>query len=531
MTKSKIFLYFCLSFIGGIFLSSTIFVPALGFSLGSRVYLLLPGLILGILLISILWQYKKIVVIGFCILFLVAGIYRHQQAELKIINNELKSHNDTGKEIILTGVISKEADIRSNNIKLIITPEEIQNAANLQNAENRSRHFEGRVLVTTNRYPEYQYGDKLKITGELKAPIKFEDFNYKDYLAKDGIYSVMYYPKIKLLEREKSIGPTYVIYSQILSFKNKLMESIYQNLSPPQSSILGAVILGDKRKISDEWKQKLNIVGVRHITAVSGMHVAILTTILMTLLLGLGFWRQQAFYFTIVFVAFFVIMTGLQPSAIRAGIMGGLFLLAQYLGRQKFATNALLLAAVVMLAINPLLLKLDVGFQLSFLAVLGIIYLMPIFQYYFRKWLSPEWFQKCWWLSWLPIKSIGDILAMTLSAQVFTLPILIYNFGYMFLVAPITNLLIVPFLSYIMGLGFLFGIFGIISQFLGWVFSWPAWLLLTYLTKIVDFFSQIPLAFITIENLHWAWLIIAYLILGYFTWRISQKQKLKFLNY
>ena len=409
---------------------------------------------------------------GFCLLFLVLGIWRHEIAQSKIIYPEEQN-------ITFTGVVAKEPDIRANNIKLTIESKEVK----------------GRVLVTSNRYPEYQYGDRLKITGELKKPEVFEDFNYKDYLAKDGIFAVMYWPQIELLSREP-----FSIYGVILEFKNRLRESIYQNLSPPQSSILGAMVLGDKRKMPTELKEKLNIAGVRHITAVSGMHVAILTSILMAGLVGLGFWKKQAFYFTITLVALFIIMTGLQPSAIRAGIMAGLFLLAQYLGRPNVSSRAIVFAAAIMLAHNPLLLKLDVGFQLSFLAMLGIIYLMPTF----KKWVK------------------SGVLAMTLSAQVFTLPILIYNFGYMSAVAPLTNILIVPLLPFIMGLGFLSGLAGLVWQPLGWILSWPVWLLLTYLTKLVDWFSQIPWASLTIENLHWLWLIIAYLILGCLVWRLNQ---------
>jgi len=120
---------------------------------------------------------------------------------------------------------------------------------------------------------------------------------------------------------------------------------------------------------------------------------------------------------------------------------------------------------------------------------------------------------------------------MTLAAQVFTLPILIYNFGYMSLLASFTNVLVVPLLPYIMVSGFIFGLAGILWQSLGWILSSPAWLLLTYLTKIVDWFSSLPLASLTIENLHWVWLVIVYLILGFIAWRLNQNQKLKFLNY
>ena len=433
-------------------------------------------------------------VIGFCLIFLVTGIWRHQATELKITNSELRSYNDLEKNITLKGQVIGEPDIRANNIKLTIRPENI----------------DGKILVTANRYPEYQYGDKLKITGKLETPQDFGEFSYQNYLKKDGIYSVMSWPEIELIEKNQGN----FIYAKILNFKNKLRESIYQNLSPPQSSILGAVILGDKRKISEDLKQKLNISGVRHITAISGMHIMILSGILMYLGIALGLYRGQAFYFAITLLLLFIIMAGAPASAIRAGIMGGLFLLAQKVGRLKSASRVIVFAAAVMLAFNPLLLKLDVGFQLSFLAVMGIIYLMPIFQYYFLK--------------RFPIKFLGGLLSMTLAAQVFTLPILIYNFGYMSLIAPITNILIVPFLPFIMISGFIFGLSGMILQPLGWVLSWPSWLLLTYLVKVIDFFSQVPKANFAIS---WIWLMVFYLILGYFIWRLQEKQKLKFLNY
>lgn len=497
MTTSKIFLYFCLSFIVGIFLSSFFQISLLA---------LLAFLILGLLLISIFWTRKKLVVIGFCILFLVLGIWRHQNCELEIRNNELRKLNDLNGKITLIGIVSDEPDIREKSQKLTIKIQKIQNFHALE--QGSLTEIQEKILITIWRYPEYRYGDKLKITGKIESPKELEDFNYPGYLAKDGIYSLIYRPEIELIERENYENLTAIIYAQILNFKNKLREVIYQNLSRPQSSILGAMILGDKRQISQEWKDKLNITGVRHITAISGLHVTVLTVILMSFLLALGFWRQQAFYFTIILITLFIVMTGFQASAIRAGIMGSLFLFAQYLGRQSLSARTIFFAGTVMLFQNPLLLKFDVGFQLSFLAMLGIIYLLPIFQ-------------EC--LKFIPWENPKNILAMTFSAYLFTLPILVYNFGYVSLVSPLTNLLIVPLLYWIMLFGLIFALTGIFWQFLGWILSFPCFFLLTYLTKIVDLFSKFPLAFQKLENVHWVWLIISYLILGFITWRLQEK--------
>jgi competence protein ComEC len=508
MTASKISLYFCLFFIGGIFISSFFFVfqPVL-----------LTALIFGILLVSVFWKYKKLVIIGFCLLFLALGVWRHQAVESSITNNELRKLNDSEENITLIGTVASEPDIREKSIKLTLDNLIIETKEN----GGRLPPISGRVLVTIWRYPEYEYGNRLKITGKLECPAEdIEGFNYRDYLKKDGVYSIMSWPEIELLGKEIHSSIWGGFYAEILQFKEKLRKSIYQNFSPSQSSILGAVVLGDKSKLTDNLKEKLNVAGVRHITAISGLHVAILTSILMTILIALGFWRQQAFWFSIILITLFIIMTGFQSSAVRAGIMGGLFLLGQYLGRMGVSSRSIVIAATLMLTHNPLLLKLDVGFQLSFLAMIGIIYLMPVFQ----GWLTftPK------FLAW---RQLRNILAMTLSAQVFTLPILIYNFGYLSLVAPITNILIVPLLPFIMLLGFISGLTGMIFQPLGWVLSWPTWGLLTYLIKVVDWFSGFSLAYLTIKNIHWVWLIILYLILGFIAWRLQENRKLRFLNY
>ena len=308
------------------------------------------------------------------------------------------------------------------------------------------------------------------------------------------------------------------VQEKFSDFKQKLREVIYRNLSPPQSSILAAIILGDKTRIPREWKEKLNIAGVRHITAISGMHIVILSGILIWLGIALGLYRGQAFWFSLILLWLFILLVGFQPSAIRAGIMGSLFLFCQKIGRQRAALNTLVLAAAIMLLFNPLLLRESVGFQLSFLAVFGIIYLMPFFKNLLDK------------TKILKTLNLSGLLGMTFSAQIFALPILIYNFGYISIVTPITNILIVPLLPYIMGMGLFFVLLGAIAQPIGWILSLPIWLFVAYLTGIVDFFSKISWASQTLK-ISWLWLVPIYLGLGYFVWRLTQKEKLKFLSY
>ena len=495
MTKSKIFLYFCLSFITGIFLNSIIKIPQL---------LMLSFLILGILLISVFWKYRDFVIFGFCILFLILGIWRHQIFLSKLENSEIKKH--INENIVLIGVVDAEPDIREKVIKLKIRIEGIDNE----------------ILVTARRYPEYQYGDKLKITGRLEEPQIFEDFNYKNYLLKDGILAVINFPEMELIG-ENFGNP---IMKSLFSLKQRLKESLNNVMSPPQSGLLEALFFGDEENISKDWKEKFNLTSTRHIAAVSGMNITIISALILNFLLFLGFWRPQAFYLSIILIFLYILMIGAPASAVRAGIMGILFLAAQHLGRISTGSRVIVFAATLMLIQNPLLLTLDIGFQLSFLAVMGLIYLQPIFSDFLKK--IPDFFLKDLTFE---IFQVRVNLSATLAAQIFALPILIYNFGQVSIISPITNILILPLIPIITILGFIFSFIGIFWQGLAQILSWPAWLLLSYILKIIDLSSKIPFSYLIFKNVHWIFLPISYLALGILTWRLQENQKLKFLKY
>jgi competence protein ComEC len=204
-------------------------------------------------------------------------------------------------------------------------------------------------------------------------------------------------------------------------------------------------------------------------------------------------------------------MIGAPASAVRAGIMIFMALLAEKSGRMYLAPWALLIAALAILIFNPLLLLYDVGFQLSFLAVLGIIYLSPVFDFY----LARFWFFKN--------KGVRKITSMTLGAQVFTLPILVYNFGTISLVAPVVNVLVVPLLPAVLVLGFLGILAGLFSQLLGMLVALPIFGLLSYVLEISSVFARLSFSSIQIQNLHWAWIIVFY---AFLIWAVKRSRKM-----
>jgi len=415
--------------------------------------------------------------------------------------DKLSQSNDLDEKIILMGYVVKEPDERSNNTKLTVQTDQ------------------GKVLVTTRRYPEYKYGDELKITGKLKTPTEFEDFNYQGYLAKDGIYSVMYYPGIEA--SGKNYGNFF--HKTIYSFKGEVKQTAEKIMPPPEATIFEALTLGNKQGLTDSLKNQLNISGTRHITAISGMHIIILVKALMIILVGIGLWRGQAFYFTLAILVLFIIMIGAPASAVRAGIMGAILLFAEKIGRLNNSGRAVVFAGAIMLALNPLLLKFDVGFQLSFLAVLGIIYIKPIFDEWLNKLLPKK--LKNWFDEGKIRGQMPGIIAMTFAAQFATLPILVYNFGRISFISPLANVLIVPALPYVMGAGFIFSLAIVIWSFLGKILIWPVWFMFAYITKFVEWFSKIPFAAKEVSNVHWVWLAGDYVLLIGFLWWYRRRHR------
>ncbi|MCX6738009.1 MAG: ComEC/Rec2 family competence protein [Candidatus Parcubacteria bacterium] len=491
---SKIFLFACVSFIIGIFI---------GLILQNSFWLI--GAFFIFLALIFLFLLKKLKwVIIFCSLFFVGGFLRAELLQRNNFGADFKSFFD--KEVEITGTIAEESVSSQKNQKIVVGIKEI----NGQRISERER-----VLIFTALYPEYEYGEVIRIIGKIEEPPIIEDFDYKEYLSRRNIFAVIFSPEITIISNNNRLSFGREIFKEILTVKSFLRENIYKNFSDNDGNFLAAMILGDNSRLSDEQQEILNRSGIRHLTAISGMNITILVNILMFVFLAIGFWRKQAFLFTIFFILFFVILTGLQPSAIRAGIMGFLYLFGQILGRQNDSSRAIFFGAAIMLAFNPFLFQ-DAGFQLSFLAIMGINYLFPIFSKWLRK--IPN------------VLGFRNIIAMGLAAQIFTLPILIYNFGYISVVAPITNILVIPISSLLIIFGFLAIITGIISHILAFIFIFPCWIFSNWTQLVARFFAFSPFSSINLK-ISWVWIIIYYLFLSYLIWRWKKSHRFQIIGF
>ena len=273
-----------------------------------------------------------------------------------------------------------------------------------------------------------------------------------------------------------------------------------------EGALFNAMVLGYEKDVSAEIKDNFNRTGTRHVMAISGMNISIVAMMLMTLGVVLGLWRHQAFWFAVVGVIVFVLLVGSPASAVRAGIMGVLLLWAQNRGRLVEAWRPITLAAFFMTVLDPTLLVFNIGFQLSFLAVIGSMY-----------------FKNFWGriFSWLRIKWIRELVVLSMAAQTTTWPLILYNFGTVSVVSPIANIFVVPMLTPVMFLGLGFTAVSW-SGYLAQIFLWPVWLILKITIKIVEFFGAFSWASLELGRLGLA--IFLFYPLLYLFWRYSENR-------
>jgi len=501
-SKSKIFLICCIVFIIGVAIASFLSEKIARYDLWWFTFFIFC------LVFLVLFRQNKIIrLAGLAGLFLFLGIWRYSLSLPANTSDKIWFYN--GSEIIMRGVVVKEPDARRNFTKYTVEVGQImplrealpptlsRGRSNLGKTEKmglrrfaeaaRSRvtenNISGKVLITANLYPTYNYGDKLEIKCALEAPKSFNEFAYDKYLARYDVYSVCYYPEIKIIDSNN--GNFFL--KKIFKFKKSLSEKISYNMNEPESGLARGIILNERADISEEINKNFSRTGLTHLIAISGMNITILAFLTMNFFIFIGLWRRQAFYLTAVFLILYIILIGAPASAVRAAIMGIIVLYALSIGRLNKPESLLAFAASLMVLFNPKILRFDVGFQLSFLAILGIMY----FYSKIDEWLKEK--------RWIKIIFARQALSLTLAAQIFTLPILAVNFSIISLISPPANLLAVWTMPIIMVSVLIALPFGFaLPQISPFIFL-PAQLLLKYLVWISGFLAKIPKAYLEIN--------------------------------
>ena len=405
-------------------------------------------------------------------------------AEHHVTPNQIDYYN--GEKVEVIGVIT-ETDVRRDKAKYTIAIKSMTN-----DAMTNDQLVTGDVLITLNKYPQYHYGDRVKVGGELQEPGEFNGFNYGNYLSRYGVYSVMYYPYIEVL----NTGQGNFFWRGMTWMQTKFLSQINKLLPEPHASFEAGLLVGARKGIPEDLMIKFNITGLTHIIAISGYNITIIIVFVMWMLAGLP--RKIGFGMAIGAIVLFTLFVGASPAVTRASIMGILGLIALNHGRQNNIHITVLFSACLMVLWNPKILWWDVGFQLSFAAVLGLIYVAPLFKKYSEK--LPEAF------------GVREAIQMTLSAQVMALPIIVFNFERLSLIAPIANLFVIFAIPPAMLFGFVAVILSFFSHILGLIPAYLTWGILSYIVKVIEIAAGIPYASVNLPGMK-IWMMGGYYIL------------------
>lgn len=465
--RDRIFYIACFGFLFGVLLRSFVFV---------NLYLII---LFGIIALALLLFFTLIskdnlgILFSILILTICFGVFRFHMAD-----------QPAPTHVSLNGVIIDEPSIGENNQKLIVqTPET-------------------KVLITAGLDTEYKYGEAINFTGKFKKPENFitdqgKVFDYINYLRKDGILYVMFPSKIEII----SSGHGNFIKSSLFSLKEKFLQKMNFAIREPENLLMGGLILGEKASFSQALRESFVNTGTIHIVALSGYNVTIVAEWIMKLFAFLP--KNFGIGVGILAILLFILMTGGSSTAIRAGIMATLALIARATGRNYDVARALLLAAVFMVILNPFTLVFDVSFQLSMLATIAVIFFSPRIEKYFL---------------WVPEKfGLRDIVSVTVAAYIFVFPFILYQMGNFSLVALPANVLILPFIPFTMGLGFITGFLGLISYVLAVPFGFISYLFLHYELSIISFFSNLSFAAFSFPNFP---LFLTLIIYTYFIYKL-----------
>lgn len=331
------------------------------------------------------------------------------------------------------------------------------------------------IYITLPAYPVYHYLDTLNVSGKIaikEIGLSNQNNQPLENPKKSQIFTIAN-PKVMLVKNNNLPGFSLALISSI---RQKIITIFNRTLPPTSASLLLGILFGIKDSLPKSLLNDLRVSGVVHIIAASGMHVGIIGGFL-CFFLSAFFKRRYALLLTILGIIFYALLAGLRPSIVRASIMGILVFSAQILGRQTLSFYSLFLSAYGMLFYSPSLIG-DVGFQLSFLATGGIIYVRPLFVQTDR-------------LKRIFNKSIlGDSFSTTVSAQAATLPVLVSNFGIYSVWSSLVNLMVLWTVPVLMILGGIGAVLGLIFAPLGQILLFLTLPFLIYFEKTVSVFSS-----------------------------------------
>lgn len=451
-------------------------VGLVGARVGFRVETIWLGVAGGLVLLS-RRRLRPLMLLSLPLMGLLLGCWRGQ-----LFMDDLQPLNDmVGEKVVLEAVATTDA-VYDDKSQLSFQAE------SMNFIEPISGTTPGRIAVGGFGANAIYRGDVVQLEGKLRA-------------TRGSNQVAMSFADISLLHH--NVNPLETI-------RLRFMAGMQTALPEPAASFGAGLLVGQRSTLPDQVSDDLSAVGLTHIVAVSGYNLTIIVMAVLALMKERS--KYQIITITLVLIGLFVFLTGFSASIVRAALVSGLSLWAWYYGRTFRPLMLILLSAALTATYNPLYLWSDIGWYLSFLAFFGVLILAPLAHE--RLFGDRE------------LGLVGAVVMETVCAMVMTIPIIMFVFQRLSLIALVSNVLIVPWVP----LAMMFSVFGGLAGMLlpalaGWV-AWPAKILLTYMLDMVHVFAQVPNAQIvrsmTVQALVWSYALL--IGLCWLLWRRTDKK-------
>ncbi|WP_026369464.1 ComEC/Rec2 family competence protein [Kallotenue papyrolyticum] len=478
----------CVALLTGIVLGDRLAVPAS--ATGSAAA--------GVIALALIWWPRRELRLTLLLsAALLLGMARLALAQPSLSQNHVWTYLD--QQVQLEGVIAQQPERFEERQRAVLAVERVMHAA-------QPRVAEGLVLLRLPPTPELAYGQRVRVQGRLELPRSNGDFDYRAYLARRRIYVVMSQPELTVLSGHGGWN----WQRALLQLNQRAQQVIQRSLPEPHAALLIGILLGVQSTLPAETREAFTATGLTHILVISGWNITVIIVGVSSLLAALGLGRKQAAAASLPVIALYVCFIGFSPSVARAALMGSLVVLATLVDRESEAWTSLAVACAGMAVWDPLLLW-EIGFQLSALATAGLFaFARPLDRRLARLPL----------LRWRGLRWAIEPLTATLAASALTLPIIVYHFGRLSLIAPLANVLILPVVPYAMLCGALATLAGLLWLPLGEALALLVWPLLDWMIGMARLLAGMPGASATLPpfGAGWVWGYYALALAGWW-WR------------
>ncbi|MFZ1720797.1 MAG: ComEC/Rec2 family competence protein, partial [Candidatus Moraniibacteriota bacterium] len=362
------------------------------------------------------------------------------------------------------------------------------------------------ILLRESSAQERMLGDRLAIDCDMKRPEEYIEIAgrqvaYRLILATRGIGYVCEKPiRVTAIGRSSDMG---LRFRRILfSVREKFVQSLEGSLPAPEAALSLGMLMGADEGFSSVERTLFIRTGVTHVTAVSGYNITLVGMLLFFLAIVFGWYRRGASIVAIIGIIIYVLLVGAPASAVRAGIMGSFLLLTLAIGRPGSGFRIWLFALAGMLVWNPLLVRFDIGFELSYLATLALILYASVRE---RFWMPKN----------IVARFFFELALISLFVEWLVAPVILIQFGTFSLVSIIANISIVLLVPLIMIFAFLTGLVGLVIP--GGVFflNWPTFFLAHLFIAGAELLSGLPGSFFSDISVSLWWIVLWYVVTGY----------------